>query len=110
METLIRLYGPLHEFLHVLALWLIGRRAVTWTNRYVDLPPDLTTGQYLFVAGLPALVFWGVAGGGLLLLLGALDLGRLALGLGLLLVGGLGGFGTLGDLQRIWARVRGEEC
>ena len=52
-----RIFGPPHELLHVLAL-LIGRRptAISWTH--VDIPDDLTTRQYVFVAGLPALVFW----------------------------------------------------
>jgi hypothetical protein len=105
MNTLLRLYGPPHEALHVLALWLIGRRALTWTNRYVDIPPDLTTRQYVFVAGLPALVFWGVALVGLVLLVSAANLVVVVLAMLLLLLGGLGGFGTLGDIQLIWERV-----
>lgn len=105
MDFLTRLYGPPHELLHVLALRLIGRRAVTWTRSHVDIPDDLTRGQYVFVAGLPALVFWGAALAGVVLLLRAGDAVGLAAGLILLLAGGLGGLGTLGDLALIAARL-----
>jgi hypothetical protein len=106
MDFLLKFYGPIHESLHVLALWLIGRRAVTWTKRYVDIPADLTTGQYVFVAGLPAMVFWGVAAVGLVTMVSGGDLVMMGLGMLLLLVGGLGGFGTVGDLQLIWEKVK----
>ncbi len=109
METLLKLYGPIHESLHVLALWLIRRRAVTWTNRYVDIPADLTTGQYVFVAGLPAVVFWGVAAVGLVQMVSGGDLVGMGVGMLLLLVGGLGGWGTVGDLQLIWEKLQSEE-
>jgi hypothetical protein len=109
METLLKLYGPIHESLHVLALWLIGRRAVTWTNRYVDIPADLTTGQYVFVAGLPAMVFWGVAAVGLVLMVSGGGLVEIGGGMLLMLVGGLGGWGTVGDLQLIWEKIKGAE-
>lgn len=105
MDYLYRIFGPPHEALHVLALWLIGRRALKVTTRHVDIPDDLTTGQYVFVAGLPALVFWGVALVGLLMLATAPDLLRAAVGMGLLLVGGLAGFGTLGDIALIVSRL-----
>jgi hypothetical protein len=105
MEFLIRIFGPPHESLHVLALRLIGRQPKSKTNTYVDIPDDLTTGQYVFVAGLPAFVFWNMAIIGLLTLVNAPNLPALALGMLLLLVGGLAGFGTLGDLQLIAARI-----
>lgn len=105
METLYRIFGPPHEALHVLALWLIGRRAVKFTTRHVDIPDDLTRAQYVFVAGLPALVFWGVALAGLLLLATAPNLLRVALGMGMMLVGGLAGFGTMGDIALILNRL-----
>jgi hypothetical protein len=105
MDFLTRIFGPPHESLHVLALYLVGRRPKARTRTYVDIPDDLPTGQYIFVAGLPALVFWAMACAGLLILVGATNLPGLALGFLLLLVGGLAGFGTLGDLQLIYARI-----
>jgi hypothetical protein len=79
MRLLIRIFGWPHELLHVAALRLIGRRAVDVTQTHVDIPDDLSTGQYVFVAGLPALVFWGGAALCIQALLGAPDLVRLAL-------------------------------
>jgi len=105
MDFLIRIFGPPHESLHVLALYLIGRRPESKSSTYVDIPDDLTTGQYVFVAGLPAFVFWNMAIVGLLILVNAPNLAAIALGMILLLVGGLAGFGTLGDLQLIAERI-----
>jgi hypothetical protein len=105
MDFLIRIFGPPHESLHVLALRVIGRQAKSKTQTYVDIPDDLTLGQYVFVAGLPAFVFWNMAIVGLLILVNAPNLPTLALGIVLLLVGGLAGFGTLGDLQLIAERI-----
>ncbi len=105
MSLLLRLYGFPHEGLHLLALWLIGRRAVRWSNRHVDVPDDLSAGQYVFVAGLPALAFGLVTGAGGVLLLNAPDAGAALGGVALLVVGGFGLAGTVGDLQRIAARL-----
>jgi hypothetical protein len=105
MAFLLRLYGFPHEGLHLLALWLIGRRAVGWSDRHVDVPDDLTTGQYVFVAGLPALAFGGITSAGGVLLLNAPDAGGLLIGAALLAVGGFGLAGTVGDIQRIAARL-----
>jgi hypothetical protein len=105
MDFLIRVFGPPHESLHVLALYMIGRRPKSTTRTYVDIPDDLTTGQYVFVAGLPAFVFWNMAIAGIIILVNAPNLPALALGFLLLLVGGLAGFGTLGDIQLIYDRI-----
>ena len=105
MRILLLLYGWPHESLHALALLLIGRRALRITRTHVDLPPDLSDGQYLFVAGLPALVFWGGAALGLLGLFDATTLGQAALALAAIFVLGLGGVSTLGDLHLIVLRL-----
>lgn len=106
MELLYRIFGPPHELLHVLALLLIGRRPARVTARYVDIPDDLTTGQYVFVAGLPALVFWGVGLAGMVQLTSGANFGEVAVGFVVMTVGVLAGLGTIGDLQLIAARVR----
>lgn len=105
MLLLTRIFGPPHEALHLLALWLIGRRAlaVSWTH--VDIPDDLTTRQYVFVAGLPALVFWSAAALALLAAINAPDAGRLLLALAGAFVFGLAAYGTLGDLHLILLRL-----
>lgn len=100
MHTLKRLYGCPHEFLHVIALLLIGRRPRAVSCEHTDIPDDLTRGQYTFVAAAPALVFGllFVIGFGLLLraewIVGAL----------LVIVGGFGVGGCMGDMQLILAR------
>ncbi len=105
MDFLIRLFGPPHELLHVLALRLIGRQPKSVGKTHVDIPEDLAVGQYVFVAGLPALVFWGIGAVGLIILFDPPNIPALVLGFVLVLVGGLGGFGTLGDLQLIYERL-----
>lgn len=105
MEWLYRIFGPPHELLHVLALLLIGRKPVAVTWRHVDIPDDLNTGQYVFVAGLPALVFWGVALVGLLMLVKGQDFGDVLIGFLVMSLGMLNGLGTLTDLQQIAARL-----
>ena len=104
MFWLIRIFGPPHELLHLLALRLIGRRPVAFTWKHVDIPPDLSLGQYVFVAGLPALVFWLVAAIGASLLLNANNFGMVIIGVIMMLLGILGGVGTLGDITLIIAR------
>lgn len=105
MDWLIRVFGPPHELLHLLALWLVGRRAVAFTWTHVDIPPDLSLRQYLFVAGLPALVFWCVAAVGMNLLLNAQAFTTALSGFALLSLGTLAGLGTLGDMQLILMRL-----
>lgn len=109
MQLLIRIFGPPHEGLHLLALWLIGRRAIDFGSTYVDIPEDLTMWQYIFVAGLPAIVFWGTAALGVTMLLNARIGGDLIVGFALLMLGTLGGLGTGGDIQLIIARVTEEQ-
>jgi hypothetical protein len=108
MNTLIRLYGVPHEALHLLALWLIGRRAIRATRTHVDIPPDLTTRQYVFVAGLPAFVFGGIALMGVVGMLNAAAVGSLLVSGAAILLGGFGFAGTMGDLQLIAARLLDE--
>lgn len=105
MNALIRLFGVPHEGLHLLALVLIGRRARRWTPTHVDLPDDLSTRQYVFVAGLPALVFGGLALMGMLGLLEAQSPTQALLALIAIVGGGLGFAGTLGDLSLIARRI-----
>lgn len=103
---LARLYGWPHEMLHVLALRLVGRRAQTVTHEHVDIPADLGRGQFVFVAGLPALVFWPLCAFGLRQLLAAQDL---ASALFWMVYGALllpAAAGTLGDLALILWRLR----
>ncbi len=105
MKVLLWLFGWPHEMLHVLALGIIGRQPEAVTQSHVDIPDDLSTGEYVFVAGLPALVFWTAAAICIQLLMSAatLPLRLLWLALAALLV--IGAFGTIGDVLLIIARV-----
>ncbi len=105
MNLLLRVFGWPHESLHVVALWLIGRRPEAVAARHVDIPADLTTRQYVFVAGFPALVFWAAAAISLRLLLRAPDVLQALLWLALALICTLAAFGTVGDLQLILLRL-----
>jgi len=105
MNLLVRIFGWPHEGLHVLALWLIGRRALAIRQTHVDIPGDLSTGQYVFVAGLPALVFWGLSALGIIGLLNATTLVQAALALVVALFFGVGAVGTLGDVTLIIERL-----
>src|SRR4051812_1333908 len=106
METLYRIFGPPHELLHVLALFLIGRRPKAVGYKHVDIPNDLSTRAYVFVAGLPALVFWGAALIAALKLAGANGLGELLLIFALFSIFVLAGLGTFGDIQLILRRLQ----
>ncbi|MCY4022204.1 MAG: hypothetical protein OXF32_02020 [Anaerolineaceae bacterium] len=106
---LAKLYGWPHEMLHLLALRLVGRRAQGVTHEHVDIPADLGRGQFVFVAGLPALVFWPLGAFGLQQLLAAQDL---VSALFWMLYGALlfpAAVGTLGDLALIVMRLRSGE-
>jgi hypothetical protein len=105
MDFLYALFAPPHELMHVLALRLIGRQPKEVGKRHVDIPEDLTTPQYVFVAGLPAGVFWGLAILGLLMILNAPNIPGLIVGWVLLLVGGIGGYSTIADLALIYQRL-----
>jgi hypothetical protein len=105
MKLLLWLFGWPHEMLHVLALRLIGRQPEAVTQSHVDIPDDLSTGEFVFVAGLPALVFWTAAAVSIQLLFSA---STLPLRLLWLLLAGfiiVGGFGTVGDMLLIIARI-----
>lgn len=105
MQTLKRIYAGPHELLHVLALLLIGRKPREVRSDHVIIPPDLTTGQYVFVAGLPALVFFGALGLGAVLLMNARSGSQAGIAVAIILAAGFGAVGTFGDLQLIAARL-----
>src|SRR5690606_671759 len=105
MQFLIRVYGWPHEALHRLALWLLGRRAIAVTRTHVDIPDDLSTRAYVFVAGLPAFVFGLGAALGVVGLMNAATVGQAMLALGVILIMGLGLAGTTGDIQQILIRL-----
>ena len=105
MEQLKRIYGTPHEMLHVLALALIGRRALHVGQDHVVIPGDLTTGQYVFVAGLPALVFFVALALGALGLLNAQTPGQAGIAVGVIIAAGFAAAGTFGDVQLILMRL-----
>ena len=106
METLYRIFGPPHELLHVLALLLIGRRPKAIGYRHVDIPDDLSIRAYVFVAGLPALVFWGAALVAALKLATANSLGEAILTFIVFSIAVMAGLGTIGDIQLILRRLQ----
>jgi hypothetical protein len=105
MKTLLNIFGWPHELLHVLALRLIGRRAVAITRTHVDIPDDLSTGQYVFVAGLPALVFWSITAVCLLSLVNAPTIPVFILWAVLTPISMIAAAGTVGDIVLISARL-----
>ena len=105
MDILYRIFGPPHELLHVLALFLIGKRPKAIGYRHVDIPDDLSTREYVFVAGLPALVFWGIAFITALKMVNASSLGEGIILFVAFSVASLAGMGTLGDIQLILRRL-----
>jgi len=106
MQILYRIFGPPHELLHVLALFLIGRRPKAIGYRHVDIPDDLSTHAYVFVAGLPALVFWGAALVAGVKLATANSIGEILLAFVVFSLAALAGLGTLGDIQLIIRRLQ----
>ena len=105
MKILLWLFGWPHEWLHVLALRLIGRRPEAVTHTHVDIPDDLSTGEFVFVAGLPALVFWPITVASGQRLFAAPDIPQAILWLGISSVVGLAAVGTLADLYLIVLRL-----
>ncbi len=105
MEQLKRIYAAPHELLHVLALRLIGRKPVFVGGDHVIVPNDLTTGQYVFVAGLPALVFMGILALAAVALLNAPTPSHAGVAFAVVLAAGFGAAGTLGDVQLILLRL-----
>ena len=108
MEQLQKIYGAPHELLHVLALLIIGRRALKFAQDHVIVPNDLTTPQYVFVAALPAIVFFTCMAIGVLVLLNAHTPGQAGIGVAVILAAGFGAAGTFGDLQLIWLKLSGQ--
>jgi len=106
VDALYRIFGPPHELLHILALLLIGRRPKAVSSRYVDIPNDLSTPAYVFVAGLPALVFWGAALAALLAVVNSQSIGSALIAFVVFTLAAVAGFGTLGDIQLILRRLR----
>ncbi|MBI1256656.1 MAG: hypothetical protein GC204_04240 [Chloroflexi bacterium] len=105
MEQLQKIYGAPHELLHLLALILIGRRAVKFAQDHVIVPSDLTTAQYVFVAALPAIVFFTCMAIGVLALINAQTPGQAGIGVGVIIAAGIGAAGTFGDLELIWQKL-----
>lgn len=105
MKILLWLFGWPHEGLHVLALRLIGRQPQAVTQTHVDIPDDLSTGQYIFVAGLPALVFWGATVASSQQLFNASAVPQVILWLAITSIAALAALGTLGDLYLIVIRL-----
>jgi hypothetical protein len=105
MNILLRIFGWPHELLHVLALRLIRRQPTRVQQTHVDIPDDLSTGQFVFVAGLPALVFGLAAAVGLQLLFTAGNIAQVILWLLVTVFFALGVAGCVGDLMLILARV-----
>ncbi len=101
MEQLKRIYGAPHEMLHVIALSLIGRRALDVAQDHVIIPDDLTTGQYVFVAGLPAAVFFIALALGAVGLLNARTVQQAGIAAAVIIAAGFAAAGTVGDLQLI---------
>ncbi len=106
MDNLYKIFGPPHELLHVLALVLIGRRPKAISYQHVDIPDDLSTRAYVFVAGLPALVFWGAAVIAALKLGSATSFGEIVMAFVVFSIFVMAGLGTLGDLQLILRRLK----
>ncbi len=105
MNILVRIFGWPHELLHVLALRLIGRRPLRVQQSHVDIPDDLSTSQFVFVAGLPLLVFSVLSTVSVSFLLNAPDLLQIILWLCVTAFFALALMGTLGDLMLILARL-----
>src|SRR5262245_16076845 len=108
MKLVVRIFGWPHELLHALALRLIGRRAVAMSRTHVDIPPDLNTRQYVFVAGLPALVFWTLDAACAYMLIHAASLVEGVIWLAVTFVAALAAMGTIGDIYLIIARLLSE--
>jgi hypothetical protein len=105
MEQLKRIYGTPHELLHVLALEMIGRRALHRAQDHIIIPDDLTTRQYVFVAGLPALVFFTALALGALGLINAQTPGQAGVAAAVIIASGFAAAGTVGDIQLILLRL-----
>lgn len=106
MDILLTLFGWPHELLHLLALRLVGRAPLAITKTHIDIPDDLTKAQYVFVAGLPALVFWPIFAACAIGFLLASEMLLTALWFALASFAALPALGTVGDLLGIYERLR----
>jgi hypothetical protein len=106
MDNLYKIFGPPHELLHVLALVLIGRRPKAISYKHVDIPDNLSTRAYVFVACLPALVFWGGAVIAGLKLGSASSFGEAVIAFVMFSIFVMAGLGTIGDIQLILRRLK----
>lgn len=97
--------GTPHELLHALALVLIGRRAVKLTHDHVIIPDDLTTREYVFVAGLPAFVLFGILAIAAVVLINAPTANQAGIATGVIIITAIAAAGTIGDLQLIMWRL-----
>jgi hypothetical protein len=106
VNVLLRVFGLPHEALHVVALWLIGRRAVQFTMRHVIIPDDLSTRAYLFVAGFPGAVFALILCMGAVALFNTVSIPGLFISVAAILIGGFGVASALGDFDLMIARLQ----
>jgi hypothetical protein len=95
--------------LHLLALWLVRRRAMARGREHVVIPPDLSRRQYVFVAALPGACFVLVAGVGLALAALGGTVPWFLAGCALMLYGMVGAASAAGDLALIAERLNRPE-
>ena len=108
MEIFLRVFGWPHELLHALALLLIGRWPKGISKTHVDIPDNLSTWQYVFVAGLPALIFSGGTIMSLIAFLNAPNLAQSVLRLVIMGLFSVAAAGTMGDIALIIQRITAE--
>ncbi len=106
MNTLLKIFGVPHELLHVVALWLIGRRAVEFTARHVLIPDDLSIRQYIFVAAFPGGVFAFILCLGMVGVLQATAWQHVLLAIFAIISGGFGVTSAFGDFDLIVMRLQ----
>ena len=104
-EQFKRVYSTPHELLHVLALALIRRKPLKVATDHVVIPDDLTVGQYVFVAGLPALVFFGCLVFGAVGLIDAKTVNQAGIAAAVIIASAPAVAGTYGDLQLIMLKL-----
>ncbi len=104
-EQIQRILTTPHELLHALALSLIGRRAGWTADDHVVIPDDLTTREYVFVTGLPALVMLGVIVVALILLFNASTPSDAGIATGVIIVAAAIATGTISDLRQILSKL-----
>ncbi len=100
-EQIQRVIATPHELLHALALVLIGRRAGRMVDDHVVIPADLTTLEFVFVTGLPALIMLGVLVAAVILLFRARTPNEAGIATGIIIVAAAVASGTISDLQQI---------